>query len=57
MNRAGWSDLTKQRTFLDRVGKYLHVKELKDWYNVKVRDVIGHRGAQSLLAEVRYEIC
>ena len=52
MNRTVWSDLNKQRSFLDRVGKYLQVKQLEDWYHIKARDLIRHRGAHSLLAQV-----
>lgn len=53
MNRPPvWSDLNHQRSFLERVGKYLNVKQFEDWYKVKVRDVIRYRGAQSLLAQV-----
>jgi hypothetical protein len=53
MKRTFQSDLNQQRSFLDRIGKFLSIKQLGDWYHIKVRDVIRYRGAQSLLAQVK----
>ena len=40
--RNYWESVNNQRECLERVGKELNITDMKDWYNITVRVIIGY---------------
>jgi hypothetical protein len=43
-SKRTWKDLASQKQFFDELAHKLSIKQPEDWYNVKVKDVIQHKG-------------
>jgi hypothetical protein len=45
MAKGYWEDIQNQRDFMNRLGLDLNIKEMNDWYDVTVVDVIDRGGS------------